>query len=159
MKVGKCDTDLTISFIVPINQADSRFGPGNRNLVGRKVARSGLRVVRSEVKVRYPLGVAAQSASIEFGSPEALKPGVKYQLSRETPLAPEGRHPTDPLLAIALIRPMPAGTIISVLSVDRSDQARPWYRVRAASSSGIAFGDGWVNSVALIRQELKVIKP
>jgi hypothetical protein len=158
VKVGKVDTDLTISFTVPINQADSRFGPGNRNLVGKKVVPSGLRVVRSEVKVRYPLGAAARPAALEFGSPEALKPGVKYRLSRETPLAPE-RHPTDPLRAAALIRPMPAGAIISVLSVDHSDQASPWYRVRAANSSGIALGDGWVNSAALIGQEIKAIEP
>lgn len=154
VKVGKVDTDLTISFTVPINQADSRFGPGNRNLVGKQVAPSGLRVVRSE----YPLGAAARPASLEFGSPEALKPGVKYRLSRETPLVPE-RHPTDPLRATALIRSMPAGTSISVLSVDRSDQSNPWYCVRAASSSGIALGDGWVNSTALIGQKIKVIEP
>jgi hypothetical protein len=73
-------------------------------------------------------------------------------------LAPE-RHPTDPLRAAALIRPMPAGAIISVLSVDHSDQSSPWYRVRAANSSGIALGDGWVNSAALIGQEIKAIEP
>lgn len=100
VKIATIDTDVTVSFTVPINQADPRFGPGNRNLVGKKVSTSGLRVVRAEVKVKHPFGAGAQPSPAEFGAPERLRPGVKYHLSRETPLAPE-RHPADPLRVAA----------------------------------------------------------
>jgi len=157
VKVVRPDADVAVSFTVPVNQADPRFGAGNRNLVGKKVATTGLRVVWAERKVSHPFGTVAQPAPAEFGSPDGLVRGLKYRLSRDTPLAPE-RHPADPLRATALIRHVPAGTIVTVLGVDRSDASNPWYRVSAASASGGDLGTGWVNSVALIGQELKVVR-
>ena len=57
------------------------------------------------------------------------------------------------------MRRIPAGTIITVLSVDRSDASNPWYRVKAASASGTDMGTGWVNRIAVIGQEIRVIRP
>lgn len=53
------DSAATVSFIVPVNQSDKRFGPRNENLVGAEVEDSdGLRIVRRESRLEWP--VAAQ---------------------------------------------------------------------------------------------------
>lgn len=157
-KVARIDSNLTISFTVPINQADPRFGRGNRNLAGKRVSTTGLRVVRARVKVQHPFNAAEQPRPAEFDRPRYLRSGINYRLSRETPLVSE-RHPADPLRAVALIRSLPAGAIITILSMDRSDVSNPWYHVKAASASGADFGSGWVNSDALIGQEIRLVRP
>ena len=154
----RIDTLITVSFTVPINQPDPRFGPGNRNLVGARVATTGLRIVRSESKLSRPFAAAGGPAPARYGSPQDLKTGVTYALSRESPLTPE-RRPSDPVRAMALIRQLPAGTLISIVSVDRSDHDNPWYRVTATSRAGSELGTGWINSIALIGQEIRVVRP
>lgn len=158
VKPTRLGVDITVSFTVPVFQPDPRFGPGNRNLVGTKVPSKGLRIVGGELSVKLPLGAPAQGAPVEFGDPEGLKPGTTYRLSRETPLVPE-RRPVDPVRAIALTRHVPTGTLIRVMTVDRSDSSHPWYRIVARTPSGSELGTGWVNSVALIGQLIKVVKP
>jgi hypothetical protein len=158
VKVAKIDNDVTVSFTVPINQADPRFGPANRNLIGKKVAATGLRVVRAERKVRHPFAPGAEPTTTDFAALDGLKTGAKYQISRETPLMPE-RHSADPLRAIAAIRRVPAGAILTVLEVDRSDPSNPWYRVSAVSARGTIPLSGWLNSDALIGQEIRVVRP
>lgn len=157
VKVAKIDTDLTISFTVPVNQADSRFGSGNRNLVGKRVSTTGLRVVRTQLRVKHPFASTAQRKAAEFGRPQDLKSGARYRLSRETPLVPE-RHPADPLKAVASIRSIPIGAIITILGVDRGDASNPWCHVKVVTASGADLGDGWVNSDALIGQEIRLIR-
>jgi Tfp pilus assembly protein PilV len=157
-KVTKSDSDVTVSFTVPINQPDSRFGIRNSNLTGKRVEIKGIRVVRGELKVKYPFtNTAHQPRLAEYGGFESLQIGAKYRLSRETPLVPE-RHPSDPLHAIASIRRVPAGAVIKVVSVDRSDTTNPWYQVMA-TATGAMLGDGWINSAALIGQEIRVVRP
>ena len=149
--------DIAVSFTVPINQPDPRFGPSNRNLVGARVARTGLRVVEAESKLRRPLAARGRAALAQYGSPQDLKAGVTYALSRETPLAPE-LHPSDPVRAIAVIRRLPAGTLITVVTVDHSDTRHPSYRVIAKSPGGSELGTGWIDGIALIGQEIRVIR-
>ncbi len=156
-KVVKIDAHVVVSFTVPINQADPRFGTGNRNLVGKKIATTSLRVVQGERRVNHPFATGAQPAPAEFVSPDGLKQGGKYRLSRQTPLMPE-RHPADLIRAIALIRRVPADTLLTVLAIDRSDPSNPWYRVSAASAAGVVVATGWLNSDALIGQEIRVVR-
>jgi hypothetical protein len=159
VKVSKVDSDVAVSFTVPINQPDSRFGIRNSNLVGKRVEIKGIRVVTGELKVKHPFTKTAHELRpTEYGSAENLQPAAKYRLSRETPLVPE-RHPSDPLAAIAALTRVPAGTIITIARVDRSDKANPWYLVKARSVSGAMLGEGWINSDALIGQEIKTLRP
>jgi hypothetical protein len=158
-KVTKIDSDVAVSFTVPINQPDSRFGIRNSNLIGKRIEIKGIRVVRGELKVKYPVtNTAHQPRLTEYGGFESLQIGAKYGLSRETPLVPE-RHPSNPLRAIASMRRVPAGTIITIAGVDRSDKTNPWYRVKVRSASGATVDEGWINSDALIGQEIKTLRP
>jgi hypothetical protein len=156
IKVARVDRTITVAFVVPINQPDPRFGIRNKNLVGTMVSTSGLRTINAEQKVAYPIGKVAHSSSAKFGNSENLRIGSTYRLSRETPLAPEP-YPADPLQAISEIRRIPRDSTITVLNVDRSEPPYPWYRVKAATASGAQLGNGWVNGLALIGQELRVV--
>ncbi len=156
--VQNVDQNLTISFTVPISQPDPRFGQDNRGLVGRMVSTKGLRSVRAEVKVSYPLGGAGVKNATEFGTARGLQPGLNYRLARRTLLMPE-RDPTDPLRAANMAQPLPPGTVIHILKVDQTNNANPWYHVSATGNSGANVASGWINSIALIGQELKVLRP
>lgn len=58
LNVADVDSAVTISFIVPVNQSDERFGQRNVNLVGSSVVESGgLRIVRREAKLEWPVSV------------------------------------------------------------------------------------------------------
>lgn len=157
-KIVRIDSNVTVSFVVPVNQTDSRFGPGNRNLGGKRVPASGLRVIEAERKIGYPLPSATRAGPAEFAAPDGLSSGVRYQISRETPLMPE-RNPEDPLRAMAAARRLPPGSGFVVLSIDRSEPSNVWYRVRALSTRGASLGSGWVNGIALIGQEITVVRP
>jgi hypothetical protein len=88
--------------------------------------------------------------------PDTLQEGIAYRLSRETPLCAE-RHPSDPLAALATMQGIAPGGVILVLQADRSTTWAPWYRVRASDATGGHIGEGWVNSGALVGQELVVV--
>ncbi|HEV7509530.1 MAG TPA: hypothetical protein VGS07_31945 [Thermoanaerobaculia bacterium] len=154
--ITKLDKSVAVSFVVPINQSDPRFGTRNQNLVGRKMSTStsGLRIVTAEVKVAYAISKVALASSIDYGDPENLRRGVRYRLSRETPLAAE-LHPADPLRAASSMGRLSAGTVITVLAVDGSELPHTWYRVRASTTLGARLG--WVNGLALIGQQLIVV--
>jgi hypothetical protein len=54
--VSRIDDSIEISFVVPVNQADPRFAPLNRNLEGAKVEVSGsLRNVRGVATLAWPI--------------------------------------------------------------------------------------------------------
>jgi len=76
---------------------------------------------------------------------ENLEIGQSYRLSAQTPLMPE-LNPQDPIAAIAQIKDIPAETSIKILKTVNK-QRTPWYQVEVAG-----FGQGWINSHALIGQ-------
>jgi hypothetical protein len=55
--VSRVDDDLEMGMVVHVNQKDRRFGKRNENLVGKAVntTTTGLRVIESKVKIRYPV--------------------------------------------------------------------------------------------------------
>jgi hypothetical protein len=54
---GRISRDVTVSFVVPVNQTDPRFGKGNSNLDGPVVQKEGSwKIIRKEAAVRMPLG-------------------------------------------------------------------------------------------------------
>jgi hypothetical protein len=58
LNITELDAAVTISFVVPVNQTDARFGVRNANLTGTAVENSnGLRVVSREAKLEWPVKV------------------------------------------------------------------------------------------------------
>jgi len=82
--------------------------------------------------------------------------GKRYRISSETPLMPrfDVRNVHKIVEMIAQIKRMPPG---SEFVVDRKKLKRgtPWYYVEAFWPNGVSAGKGWVNSIALIDQEVK----
>ena len=152
--VANIEDFIEISFIVPVNQENPRFGRRNENLVGSVVTQSGVRVVQDEVRINYPLEGSYDSPVL--ASPWDLLVGYTYRLSRETPLMPEF-EPLDPLAAVARVKPVPVGGTITVREV-RVKGGNPWYRVLALSPHAQEIGEGWVNSIALISQEIVTVR-
>lgn len=142
--------DIEISFVVPINQ-EPPFEALNANLIGKAVTQSyNLRIVRRETLVYYPIDTK-NIGRTRFADPMGLTQGNTYRASGTLPIVPE-IDPADPIAAIASIRRLSPGEEFTVLEMKRHDNT-PWYHVRTR------LGEGWVNSVALLGQELVVVRP
>jgi hypothetical protein len=90
-----------------------------------------------------PLPDATPKAWID---PMKLQRGRRYRLAKETPLMP-ALDPVDPIAALADMKQLAEGTVISVVTM-RRNPTNPWYFVTVGTSSG------WINSGALIGQSL-----
>ncbi|MCH7937273.1 MAG: hypothetical protein IH994_09315 [Proteobacteria bacterium] len=154
--VGRVDDDLEMSMVVPVNQKDRRFGKRNENLVGKAVRTTGLRVIISEVKIRYPVHASAGQAHLPSTDPYSLELKRAYRVSKETPLM-SMLNPSDPMAALKQVKYIPAGYVIKILSASKM-HGNPWYRVSVTNQNGISVGSGWVNSTALLGQELHAVK-
>jgi hypothetical protein len=110
---------------------------------------------RSERKIFAPLKYSAGTVQ-EYGGPESLAVASSYSISRATPLMSE-LNPADPLASIAKTIDLPIRSVITILSVAKKD-GRSWYEVSAKGQDGQMIGKGWVNSVALIGQEITLVK-
>lgn len=150
-EVRRVEDTVRVDFTVPVNQDDPRFGRGNENLTGKVVRQEGLRVVDQEVALHKPLG--EQPEPSPWVSGKGLKPGNTYSITESAPLMP-AFEPRDPIAAAAAAVNMPAGTRITVKEV-RTKQGNPWYRVEAFSPTGGSLGTGWLNSIALIGQDIR----
>lgn len=147
--VSRIADDLTISFVVPVNQ-DPPFERLNANLTGDAVTQSGkLRIVRREAAVPYPID-ATNVGQTRFADPLNLGRDITYRGSREIPLVSE-IVPADPVAAIASIRRLSAGEQFTVVEVVVRRNT-PWYRVQTL------LGEGWINSTALLGQEIVVVR-
>jgi hypothetical protein len=155
--VGEVDDSVEISFIVPVNQDDPRFGSRNEHLTGRAVKPSsfGWPIIRREVSLARPTVNAGTNAPT-WASASDLQVGNRYRISRGTPLMPE-IEPADPMAAIALIQQIPSGGAIQIHEL-RNRGGTPWYRATAYGAAGESIGDGWINSTALIGQDLQVVR-
>lgn len=147
--VSRIADDIEIRFVVPVNQ-EPPFESMNANLTGSAVKQNGnLRTVESEVKVVYPIDTT-NIGQAQFANPQNLSVGSTYRASDEIPLAPE-LNPTDPVAAIASIRSLDQGEEFIVLEQGRRNNT-PWYRVQTS------LGEGWINSTALIGQEIMIVR-
>ena len=152
--VARIEDSITGSFTVPVNQGNPAFGKRNANLRGKMVSKEyGLTVVNGEKKFRKPVAVTAylRSRSAHYGS---LEVGRSYRLSKETPLMPEF-EPRDPLGALSRMRTVPRGSSITVNEV-RMKRRYPWYCVSALDPRGRMLGRGWINSMALMGQDITI---
>jgi hypothetical protein len=155
--IGRVEDSVIVSFVVPVNQSDPRFGDRNQHLSGSAVSVSSLGwpLIERELQLFRKAGKADPSAP-KWADPSDLRVGWRYSLSRETSLMPE-LEPADPMAAIARIRIIPRGGSIRILSSAFHEETR-WYEVEAYDSSGVQAGTGWVNSIALIGQDVAALE-
>lgn len=92
----------------------------------------------------------------EYTDYQSLKVNQTYSIAKETPLMPEF-EPSDPLAAMSKIKDLPAGSQIKILSINAKYNF-PWYEVQAINKSGEIIGRGWINSTALIGQDILIIR-
>lgn len=147
--VSRIADDIEISFVVPVNQ-EPPFERLNANLTGAVVKQRGnLRIVEREVPVRYPID-ASNIGQTRFADLLNLATGTTYRASRQVPLTPD-IDPPDPIAAAASIRQLSPGHEFTVLETTSRGNT-PWYRVRTH------LGEGWINSTALLGQEIVVVR-
>jgi hypothetical protein len=148
---------VEISFVVPVNQDDPRFGSRNEHLTGRAVAVGdlGWPIIHRDVRLDRPIGELETGAS-KWASWSDLRVGRRYRLTREVPLMPEF-EPADPMAAIARIREIPADGEIVILQ-QRDRRGTLWFEATAYSPAGVRIGDGWINSTALLGQDIKIVR-
>jgi len=152
--VASISDKIIVYMVVPINQPDPRFGKQNSKLTGKAVLTTGLRVVKDEIKIDYPLASQPVGES-PFPSlnPLELEVGQTYIVSKRTPLMPS-HSPADPLVALQKMKQIPKRGAFKVLETFNK-RSTPWYRVVAFDQRKKQIGRGWINSTALLGQELK----
>ncbi len=143
--IAHIEDDVYVRAVLVRNQPESVFGgPGNPNL-------STDIELNSEVNFLYPLEgppPPSKSASVTWNM---LEIGKSYSLSRETMLMPEGRNPVDPVGALAKVRKIPSGSVVTIIADDREIPEQPWYNITLVGSGGI---EGWINGIALMGQDI-----
>lgn len=85
-----------------------------------------------------------------------LKKGETYQLSRKTPLMPF-LYPKNHLTALSMIKDIQATQLIQIIEIEQKNNT-PWYNVIVTNNNQDILGRGWVNSIALIGQKIKIIE-
>jgi hypothetical protein len=154
--VASVSNNMTVSMVVPINQSDPRFGKGNSKLTGKavRISKIGLRVVEDKVEINYPLNTGPVSKS-HFPSldPLQLEVGQAYIVTRQTPLMPS-HSPANPMAALRMVKQIPEAGGFRVLGTFDKKGNR-WYRVSAFDQRLKPIGTAWINSVALLGQQLK----
>ncbi|MBA7589038.1 hypothetical protein ES708_31111 [subsurface metagenome] len=155
--VASISDKVKVRMVVPINQPDPKFGEQNQNLTGEAVETKGIRVVKDEIEIGYPLDAPPVGKS-PFPSlnPLELEIGQTYVVSKQTPLMPS-HSPADPIAAIQQMKQIPKGGGFKVLEVYK-EKNNPWYKVTAFDQSKEEIGTGWINSTALLGQQLKAHK-
>jgi hypothetical protein len=88
--------------------------------------------------------------------PQKLCAGQSFIVSKQTPLMPE-IEPADPLKAIQQMKKIPKDGAFKIFNV-RKKGSSSWYQVVAIGPDKKKIGDGWINSIALIGQDLKPYK-
>lgn len=155
-EIASIEDNVEIRAILHLNQDDPRFGGrGNPNLSGTATSRSGVKsvIVEAEATIRFPLAGSPPASRSRRVSYDGLVTGESYHLSHETPLMPvrsvSGKSFEESMDAIGSMLYLPAGTVVNVKAVDRGPTL--WYQVEVKSDRRMS---GWINSGALIQQEI-----
>jgi hypothetical protein len=85
--------------------------------------------------------------------PKKLIIGNTYSISKQTPLMPEV-DPVDPDEALKKVKYLPVNGSIYIYKIE-SKNGIPWYKVLARKENDEVIGSGYVNSIALLGQNLK----
>lgn len=155
--VASISDQITVGIVVSIDQTDPRFGKLNSKLSGKMLKTSGLRIVRDEITIEYPLDSPPEGKS-PFPSlnPQDLDIGQLYIVSKRTSLMPS-HSPSNPIKSLNKIKQIQKGGAFKVLETFKK-RGNPWYRVVAFDQRKKKIGTGWINSTALLGQKLKTYK-
>ena len=152
-EITRIEDSIEIRAVLHINQDDPRFGGhGNPSLSGEATSRMGdgnSVLVETEVSIEFPLDGPPSSSRSSRVPYDELVTGESYRLSQETPLMPE-REPADPLEALVRAVELPTGSVVRITATE--DQGgQPWYEVVLVGRESTM---GWINSIALIGQQI-----
>lgn len=104
-----------------------------------------------------PQGRPTQSATeTDWLDPQKLRTGQAFSVSKQTPLMPE-MEPADPLAALQRMKQIPSGGAFKIYEMKKKGTST-WYRVVAIDKNKKQIGTGWINSTALLGQDLKPYK-
>lgn len=93
---------------------------------------------------------------VEILDVQNLNIGSAYIVSKQTPLMPEV-DPIDVWSAIEKIKKIPAGGAFKITGIKKQN-GTPWYKVVAIDGKNNPIGIGYINSIALLGQDLKEFK-
>lgn len=96
------------------------------------------------------------SAKTDWIDPQKLRTGEAFFVSKDTPLMPE-LEPANPLVAMQHMKQIPKGGAFEISEIGKKGTS-PWYHVVAIDQSRTRIGEGWINSTALLGQDLKPYK-
>lgn len=147
-EIESIDGDVNIhAVLIVIDQDDPRFGgDGNPNLSGNAVEIE-MQTVIAEASFSFPLAGPPPARRSKRVAYDELIVGNSYRLSRDTPIMP-GYTLEMAAGTGRKMRTAASGTILTILAIERQDSYL-WYQVMDD------VGEGWVNSDALIGQEIE----
>ena len=155
--VASINEKITARMVAPINQPDPRFGKQNSKLTGKAVRATGLRVIEDEIEIDYPLNSPpVGKSSFPSLNPLGLEVGQAYIVTKQTPLMPS-HSPAEPIAALQKMKQIPEGGGFKVHEMF-DKKGNPWYGVSAFDQRKKQIGTGWINSTALLGQQLKAYK-
>lgn len=154
IEIERVSDSVEVRAVLHANQQGPRFGGrGNPLLSGRAVtSRSAtFNIIAHEDVLHLPLVGSPPPRKSRRAAWDGLESGQRYELTRETPLmaSREWKEETG-LDFLGSMRYLPAGTVILVTDVDRSEST-PWYVVMLDGDRSIT---GWINSIALMSQDI-----
>ena len=154
IEMERISESVEVRAVLHANQQGPRFGGrGNPLLSGKAVAsRSAtFNIIESEEVFHLPLVGSPPPRKSRRAPWDGLESGQRYELTQETPLmANRERKEGIGLDFLQTMRYLPAGTVILVTDVDRSESA-PWYEVTLDGDRSVT---GWINSIALMNQDI-----
>ena len=167
-KVKKFSNDITVYCYLGASQKNSSFGSRNVNLKGRAVHKGRFNSVSAKKTFSYPLTLTPnENEVVDKKEPEnnsndsieieKLKVGIGYIISRKVPLYPALVNKNTAIIP-ENVKSIPSNGIFIVKDVKTNDRNIVWYKVEAYNAEDKKIGDGWINSMALVRQELAIIK-
>lgn len=113
------------------------------------------KIGQNEIMLYYPMKGNIETQS-KYGNFQSLEIGKTYSVSKTTPLMPQ-LNPADPIAAVGKMKELVTDNRIKILNIVNKRNT-PWYEVKAFDKNSKSIGVGWINSMALIGQELRVIK-
>ncbi|WP_182868653.1 hypothetical protein [Stieleria mannarensis] len=166
--VAAINDTVDVSMVVHINQRDQRFGHKNANLFGKAVASSGLRTIREEKSIPFPLEETTRrpandsfDQSAFFFNPSRKKssgnrddapPAVKAKLpeTADFVVGMKGRSfsvsqfpPSNPLSSMRQVRRAPPRAELKIIDSVTQDSVQ-WVKLECSQFVNLKLWTGWI---------------
>ncbi|PAY20647.1 hypothetical protein CKO51_04980 [Rhodopirellula sp. SM50] len=166
--VAEIDDTIDVSMVVHVNQSDKRFGHQNANLFGKAVRSSGLRTIRGEKSILFPLeDTAGQPAKDSFDeSAFFFTPSTKPSSGKSDEMPPAGNpklpetadfvvgkkgrtfsvsqfHPSNPLSGMRQMRRAPPSAGLIIIASATQDSVQ-WVKLECCQIGNLKLWTGWI---------------